>query len=128
MNAGRAHILYIDDEEALVVLATRMLKRLGYRVTAHTSAARALDDFVERPSEFDAMISDLSMPGMSGIELARCVRGIRPDLRVLLTSGCVLAQDIAQAAGLGVPPPTTKPDSVEGFARMLNELLSPAPA
>lgn len=127
MSAGREHILYIDDEEPLVVLATRMLKRLGYRVTAHTSAARALDDFVQRPSEFDAMISDLSMPGMSGIELARRVLGVRPDLRVLLTTGCVLAEDAEQAARLGVRPPTTKPDSIEGFARMLSEWLSAAP-
>src|SRR5690606_28504867 len=74
-----AHILYVDDEDALVYLIKRALEDLGYRVTAHTDPVRAVDDFRTRTAEFAAVVSDVSMHGMSGLELAREIRALRRD-------------------------------------------------
>jgi two-component system cell cycle sensor histidine kinase/response regulator CckA len=63
------HILYVDDEEALVLLATRLLECRGYRVSGFTNAVTALNQFRQNPVEFDAVVTDLSMLGMSGFDL-----------------------------------------------------------
>jgi PAS domain S-box-containing protein len=119
------HILYIDDEEALVFLATRMLKRLGYRVTSYSSAAQALDDFRQRAAQFDVVISDISMPGMSGLELARELLSVRAELPVVLTSGYIKTEDAAQARSLGVKALVSKPSTAEEFGQLLLDALSP---
>jgi PAS domain S-box-containing protein len=83
------HILIIDDEPAIVRLLQRMLEARGYRVSACGSSEEALASFRRAPGDFDAVITDQTMPKMSGIELAGVVRGIRPDLPVILTTGYV---------------------------------------
>jgi PAS domain S-box-containing protein len=124
VRAHGEHVLYVDDEEPLVVLATRMLKRMGYRVTGHSDAARALDDFRCRPSEFDAVISDISMPGLSGIELVREMLALRPGLPVVMTSGFIRPEDTAAAEQLGVAALIPKPNTVEDFAQVLHETIA----
>jgi CheY-like chemotaxis protein len=123
-RAHGEHVLYVDDEEALVFLATRMLKRMGYRVTGHSDAARALDDFRCRPSEFDAVISDISMPGLSGIELVRELLALRPELPVVMTSGFIRPEDTVAAEHLGVAALIPKPNTVEDFAQILHEVIA----
>ncbi len=81
------HILYLDDEEALVLLARRLLERLGYKVSGYSSAAEALATFEAAPDQFDLVLSDLSMPGINGLDVARRVLEIRPEIPVLLASG-----------------------------------------
>jgi PAS domain S-box-containing protein len=117
-------VLYVDDEEALVFLATRVLKRLGYRVTGYASAAQALDDFRQRPGHFDVVVSDIAMPGMSGMELARELLSARRELPVVLTSGYVQAEDVAQARSLGVRALVAKPNTVDEFGRLLLDALA----
>mgnify|MGYP000906760245 FL=1 len=93
---GSERILLVDDEAALVVLIGRMLERLGYRVSAHRSAARALED----PGTYDLLLTDLSMPGLTGLELARALRQRQPDLPVILCTGYgerLSAEDLAEA-------------------------------
>src|SRR5262249_47222687 len=65
------HILYLDDEESLVILAKRMLERMGYRVTGFSEPLEALAAFQAAPQQFDLVLTDLSMPGMSGMEVSR---------------------------------------------------------
>jgi PAS domain S-box-containing protein len=74
------HILYVDDEEGLVLLGARLLERLGYKVTGHIDTLDALADFRSRPADFAAVVTDLSMPRMSGFDLARQLLQVRPDL------------------------------------------------
>ena len=126
--APGAHILYIDDEEPLVLLATRLLKRLGYRVTAHVDATLALADFTSRPHDFHAAISDVSMPKLSGLDLARRLLQLRPDFPVLLTSGCVCAEDSDRAARIGVRGVVQKPTGIDEFTAVLREFLAAMPA
>ncbi len=95
-------LLLVDDDRALVELLARGLGGVGYRVTGFTSAEAALSEFLVRPDEFDAVVSDVSMPRMSGLELARKVLAVRPGVPVVLTSGYVRAEDEAAARGAGV--------------------------
>ena len=84
---GAEHILFVDDEESIARLVQQMLSTLGYRVTAHTSSVEALEAFRAAPAGFDLVITDLAMPQLSGVDLARKLTEIRPDVPVLLCTG-----------------------------------------
>ncbi|HET7105289.1 MAG TPA: PAS domain S-box protein [Candidatus Acidoferrum sp.] len=118
------HILYVDDEEALVFLATRLLERRGYRVSGFTSAVTALNQFRESPLEFDAVVTDLSMPGMSGFDLTEGIHQIRADIPVILTSGYLQAEDQQRAEILGIQETIQKPATAEKLAGALEKILS----
>jgi PAS domain S-box-containing protein len=113
------HILYVDDEEPLVVLASRMLQRLGYASTVCTDPQQALDTFCTAPHTFNAVVTDLSMRGMSGFELAGKLREIRPDVPILMTSGYMRMEDRERAAQLGIHELITKPNSMEDLGQAL---------
>jgi CheY-like chemotaxis protein len=117
-------ILYVDDEEPLVYLITRVLERLGYRVSGFSDVRVALETFRINPSAFDAVVTDLSMPGMSGTEFARLVLQIRPDVPVVMTSGFVRSEDREQALKAGVRELLLKPNTVEALGDVLHRLLS----
>jgi PAS domain S-box-containing protein len=87
MPRGNEHILLVDDEGAIVRLATHMLKNLGYTVTARTSSEEAWELLMRDPEPFDLVITDFAMPRMTGDELIRRARNIRPDIPAILTSG-----------------------------------------
>jgi len=103
------HILVVDDEPSLVRIASRILERLGYRVTAHTRPAEALADFLERPNDFDLVLSDLTMPRMTGLELASLMLERRPDLPILLTSGYSGSLDPDELTRVGIRELVGKP-------------------
>jgi CheY-like chemotaxis protein len=117
------HVLFIDDEEAIVDLAARMLERLGYDVTACTDPARALGMFQLRPRDFDAVVTDLAMPGMSGLELARDLLAVRSDVPILLTSGNAPAEVQEAAIRMGVRELIPKPETINELSRALNRLF-----
>ena len=83
------HILYVDDEEGLVFLGKRLLERLGSFVTGHTDALKALEEFRANPQTFHAVVTDMAMPGMSGLEFARELLAARSDIAIIMTSGYV---------------------------------------
>jgi CheY-like chemotaxis protein len=117
------HILCVDDDEAIVYVTTRVLERLGYRVTGFLNAPQALAAFQAKPDEFDAVVTDLSMPTMSGPELAMELRRIRPGIPLLLTSGCVRPEDVQTAQALGLADLIPKPSTVEEMGEVLHRLL-----
>ena len=122
------HVLYVDDEEAIVYVATLTLQALGYRVTAATDARQALADFRSRPFEFDVVVTDLSMPGLSGADLARQAREIRPDIPVVLTSGYIRPGDDDLARRHGDVAVVLKPNLIADLGPTLHRLLSrPSP-
>lgn len=118
------HLLYVDDEEALVMLATRSLGRLGYKVTGETDPVRALQLFRRNPGQFDVVVTDLSMPGMSGSELARQLMEIRPNIPVVMMSGYLRPEDEQEAQRLGIRDIILKPDTIEDLAQSLDRLFN----
>ncbi len=116
------HILYLDDEEPLVFLATRMLERLGYRVSGYTSAEEALAAVRADPGQFDLVVSDLNMPGMSGVGVARELARLRPALPVVLVSGHVTDQMRTAAAEAGVRELIYKPNTAEELCAAVQRL------
>lgn len=118
-----AHVLYVDDEEALVFLATRALERFGYRVSGFSNALRALKRFVDRPTDFDAIVTDLTMSAMSGLDLVREIRKARTDVPIVLTSGYVGSEDARVAAELGISEIVIKPQAPREICRLLERLI-----
>jgi PAS domain S-box-containing protein len=116
-------ILYVDDEEGLVMLGTIFLRRLGYQVTGHVDAAAALDDFRSRPNHFDALVTDLSMPHMSGFDLARQLLALRPGLPIIMASGYVRPEDQRAAEALGINRIILKPSTIDALGQALDEVL-----
>jgi len=123
--AGRGErILYVDDEEALVMLMTRLLTRQGYRVAGFTRAEEALDAVRDDPQGWDLVITDLNMPGRSGLELAREVLGWNPHLPVAITSGYITDALHDQAGELGVREVIYKPNTVDEMLAAIQRVLA----
>jgi PAS domain S-box-containing protein len=120
-------ILFLDDEEPIVLLASRMLNRLGYKVEAHTRAADALAEFRSRPTEFDLVLTDLSMPGASGMDFARNVLAVRPDVPVIMTTGYIDPDDLDLARRIGVREVILKPTTIEEMGRSFHRQLAARP-
>ena len=118
------HILYVDDEEALVFLATRMLERHGYRVSGFTDAVSALKEFRAHPLDYDVVVTDLSMPRMSGFEFTEELRRIRSDVPVVLTSGYLQAEDQEKAEDLGIRELIQKPATANLLAGALERIFA----
>jgi PAS domain S-box-containing protein len=116
-------VLYVDDEEPLVLLMTLMLEKLGYKVTGCTAPESALKLFGSTPQDFDVVVSDLSMPRMSGVDLARDLLRIRPGIPILIASGYIRPADNEAVRSLGLPDLILKPDTVEQLGDILHELF-----
>ena len=87
LSTGHEHILFVDDEPTLGKISTRVLEQLGYKVTAMKSSVEALDLFRSNPMEFDLVITDMTMPNMTGDKLAVEIMHIRPEIPVILCTG-----------------------------------------
>jgi CheY-like chemotaxis protein len=121
-----ARILYLDDEEPLVFIVKRMLEHLGHHVSGFTNAEAALAAFTATPDGFDLVLSDMSMPGMNGIEFATAVLGVRPQTLVVIASGYVDPKDAERARAAGVSHVIRKPNTLAEMRQMVTELLPPA--
>ena len=84
---GQERILLVDDEEMIVDIMKLMLERLGYRVTGHTVSLTALEEFRTFPGDFDLVITDMTMPGMTGDRLAEAIKAIQKDIPIILCTG-----------------------------------------
>ncbi len=111
--AHEARILYVDDDESLAFLASRLLRRDGFQVTTSARADDALGLVRADPRRFDLVVTDVNMPGLSGLEMARALRGVNPALPVVLTSGYVTEGLRADAAAIGIADIVYKQNTVE---------------
>jgi CheY-like chemotaxis protein len=116
------HILYVDDEDALVSLGKRVLQRLGYRIAGFTNPSTALAAFRSNPSHYDMVVTDFSMPGMTGLELARELLQLRPGLPLMLASGHITDELKAEASALGIMELTYKPYSVKELGMAVDRM------
>lgn len=87
MPRGGERILFVDDENAIVNMGRMLLGRMGYRVSTRTGSLEALDLFRQKPEQFDLIITDLTMPNMTGIKLAEKILEIRPGMPIILCTG-----------------------------------------
>jgi signal transduction histidine kinase/ActR/RegA family two-component response regulator len=120
---GRERILLVDDEEAIVGMARQMLEKMGYAVTAFTSSREALEAFGRRPESFDLLITDMTMPEMTGDELSRKLWQVRPGLPVILCTGYNERITEEDALGLGIRKFVMKPIVREEFAAAIRSAL-----
>jgi DNA-binding NtrC family response regulator len=116
-------ILYLDDEEPLVFLVTRLLKRLGYEPAGFTEAADALAAFKTDPDRYTLVLTDLSMPGANGLDFAQEVLATSPTSRVAILTGNVDPADVTRATALGVRAVVQKPLSLEELGPVVQRLL-----
>jgi CheY-like chemotaxis protein len=119
-------ILLVDDEEALVRLGEEMMARLGYEPVGFASSTAALQVFLEEPERFDGVLSDEAMPDMTGSELAREIRRVRPDIPIVLMSGYVTPALSERAHDLGIADVLAKPLVARDIARSLADALQDA--
>ena len=107
------HVLYVDDEEAIVSLMKRLLERRGYRVSGYTDPKEAVAAVGADPGRYDLVVTDYNMPGMTGVEVAKALKTVRADLPVLLASGYITEELRRTAPGAGVSALIYKPNTVE---------------
>jgi two-component system cell cycle sensor histidine kinase/response regulator CckA len=119
----KRHVLYVDDDEALVFLVQRLLRRRGYEVTGFTDPHEATAALEADPTRFDLMVTDYNMPGYSGLELLRAARTIRSDLPVALASGYVTTEIEQAARAEGARALIHKPNDVEELCATVDQLI-----
>jgi len=124
---GSGHILLVDDEEILTEMGQTMLERIGYQVTTRTSSLEALTTFQNDPHHFDAVITDQTMPGMTGLDLARRMLQIRPELPIILCTGFSNLVDEAQAKAYGIKGFAMKPLTKKEIATLLGAVMQSLP-
>ncbi|MGE4470610.1 MAG: transporter substrate-binding domain-containing protein [Desulfovibrio sp.] len=106
--SGQGHVLFVDDEEDMVRVGEQILSDLGYTVTGLTDSREALKRFQDAPESFDLLITDQTMPGLTGDRLLEAVHRIRPDLPVILCTGYAASLDMA-GPGIDVKSVLMKP-------------------
>lgn len=125
-RGGGERILFIDDEESIMRIGVLILEELGYRVEGYTGVMSALELVRSKPAGFDLVISDVTMPDMSGIEFAGHLRAIRPALPIMLTTGYSPELTAERVAQLGVNRLLAKPFSLESLAAAVRNTLDGA--
>jgi two-component system cell cycle sensor histidine kinase/response regulator CckA len=123
-------VLFVDDELALCQVSVSIMQRLGYQATFQTNPRAALELCQTQPHSFDVVLTDLTMPGMTGLDLAVAILKTRPDIPVLLASGLITPDMVAQAKSLGICEVILKPANVvllgEALHKALENKMSPA--
>jgi len=120
---GKEHILLVDDEKELVDIGERMLKSLGYAVSRGAYADEALDLFRQDPLRYDLLITDMTMPGMTGLALAAEIRNIRPSMPIALCTGCSEWVNEDEVKRLGLGEVAMKPLSKSDLAHLVRRSL-----
>ena len=123
-DKGQGHILVVDDEAALAELNSRILMSLGYKVTTKTAPQEALDLFRETPEAFDLVLTDQTMPNLTGLNMASMMLEIRPDIPVILCSGYSSVANEEQALAAGIKAFVLKPITKVSIAQLINDVLS----
>lgn len=126
LPTGTERILFIDDEEALVLAGQRILEHLGYEVVTCTSGREAFERFRAEPHGFDLMISDQTMPQTTGLDLASKVLRIRPEMPIILYTGFSSGATEEKAKELGIREFILKPITTRKMAEAVRSVLDGA--
>ncbi len=125
-KTGNERILFVDDEKLIVQVGTQMLERLGYHVTVQTSSLDALETFAANPNAYDMVISDMSMPNMTGDKLAKKLISIRSDIPIIICTGFSEQIDKGKADSIGIKGFLLKPIAKSRMAQMVRKVLNDA--
>jgi DNA-binding NtrC family response regulator len=120
---GSERILFVDDEASIAEVTQEMLELLGYESEVETSGEDALKAFKAAPDKIDLVITDQTMPGMSGEELARELTAVRPDIPIILCTGYSDVMTESEARELGIQACIMKPISLEGMEDIIRAVL-----
>jgi PAS domain S-box-containing protein len=123
MATGNERILFVDDEEDLVDMTQQMLERLGYSVVAMTNSLEALEVFKAEPDQFALVITDQTMPHMTGADLAKELMRIRPDIPIILCTGFSEVINAEEAKTLGIREFVMKPFATREIAEIARHVL-----
>lgn len=122
LPTGSEHVLVIDDEPPIIRIQQQNLERLGYTVTSRTSSPEALETFGASPDTYDLVITDMTMPRMTGDILARKIKAIRPEVPVILCTG--FSEKIkGHGENLDIEGFLMKPVNQEKLARLVRKVL-----
>ncbi len=120
---GDEHVLLIEDDRGLLKMIAAFLRQLGYRVTAFGVSSDALRAFRSRPRAFDVVVTDQTMPDLTGAELSKELMHVRPDVRIILCSGFSEVVDRQEAEALGVREYLAKPFLLSELARTIRTVM-----
>lgn len=120
---GDEHILFVDDEPEITFMGKKMLEKLGYRVSITSNSISALDEFKKNPDKYSLLVTDQSMPDMSGSELADRMKKIRPSLKVIIITGFAdnLSDDFLSQSGISEV--ILKPMIFDDFSKVIRRVL-----
>jgi len=122
-TTGNETIFFVDDEQAIVNIGKEMLTRLGYKVNACTGSMEALELFKLHPQKFDLVICDMSMPKMTGEELALKLREMRPDIPIILCTGYNAKMSELTAKKMGMNAFLLKPLTMSEIGSVIRRVL-----
>ncbi len=120
---GSERIMVVDDEDVVGRVIRSMLSRMGYKVTLFTSSLEAVKSFRRNPHDYDLVFTDMTMPDMTGAELAREVLALRPELPVIMTTGYSEIIDKEKAERIGIKKFMLKPMKRKHLSRIVREVL-----
>lgn len=120
---GNERILFVDDELMVVTIAQRALTRLGYGVTVSSGSPEALEIFRKSPDDFDIVVTDMTMPAMTGDQLAKEIRSIRPSIPVILCTGYSEKINERMATELGIEEFLQKPVGLSQLTRVIRKIM-----
>ncbi len=126
VSGGDERILLVEDKKDVLDIEQQLLEYLGYQVTARSSSQDALELFKVRPDTFDLVLTDLTMPNMSGDELAGELIKIRPEIPIVLCSGFSEVLSESRAAALGIRGMMMKPVTMNDLSRVIRDVLDTA--
>jgi len=119
----KERVLFVDDEQAIVEIGQKILEYLGYEAVVRTSSLEALELFRAKPYQFDLVITDMTMPNMTGAGLAHEILGIRPGMPIILCTGFSEQMSGEKAKGLGIREFVMKPLVVMDLAKAMRRAL-----
>jgi PAS domain S-box-containing protein len=128
ISIGKETILFVDDEETIVRLGKELLTPLGYRVEVYTSSVEALNVFRKDPHRFDLVITDQTMPALTGEDLSRELLRIRPDLPIILCTGFSHVMSAEKAKALGIQAYLMKPLAIRDLVPIIRHVLDKTPS
>jgi len=123
LPTGDGRVLVVDDEKSIVDMVKQMLETLGYEAVPRRSSPDALEAFRARPESFDLVITDMTMPNMTGVDLAREILTIRPHTPIILCTGFSDKVDESKIEAMGIKKLLMKPVSMRDLAVALNKIL-----
>lgn len=120
---GHESILFVDDEDSLVRLATQLLEKSGYRVVGYSNPLEALEQFKTDPNQFDLVITDMTMPHMTGQQLVRAIKVIQPEIPIIMCTGYSEKISSEKAKMLGIRAFLRKPLSYNDLTNNVRKAI-----